>query len=729
MSPSKCDPKLERIARYVVLGLTLWMLGIGLWEIAAPFGAGHAAVLPARGIIADNMVKYGIGFPVRHYAAAEPTVEAAYAHHPFGTYYLFALMRLLFGRHEWAIRLVPVLVGTAMPALLFATVRRLLGPIAGVAAALGWCVLPITLAFAQFPSFEMFSLCGMLLVTLAALRYQEDMSRKRLVHLLVAVFLALNTDWTAYLFCGVLMLLAGAVVAFGPVIAAERLSLRRFLQTFFAVGALLAATLLWYVISFHQVGLLQDWLGSAQLRARGAEQPLMSVLAHRRYWIEVMFTKPGILVGLFGAVTFAVRFALRRSFSDVYPLLLLLTACVHYVYFKNGADVHVYWPLPFAAQFCFGLGALATSLEWAVPRVAARRGLTLIPVAVTGVASGLCLACALLVLPDGLRALNYARHTGLRLNDDGQLNLQDLDKNLALSTFKAEIPAGQLVTLRESMFPNWSQDWALQRPTFSQPGLGFGIAARSPYVLFDARFAAATSMLWAIQSRTRVIGPYWFVNTEQRADEFVAYGFEERAPTLLEHLFVQAHDPIRRVIEDPFRTWELRHHLNIKPNPAPPNVDPKTRPVVAHNLLVAQGEGEAATRVRAELLATLDQRSARDYSGGLRLIGHRVREGIVPRVEVFFLAAGSVGPDAFFDVRSRVLEAPTASFVVKDDKTKKYGVGFEIHPSLWKSGHLYVSTVEVRGRPGLERFFGVWSGSQRPRPTAGDEEVPLFERR
>lgn len=728
MLPSNYDAKLERIARYVVLGLSLWMLGIGLWEIAAPFGAGHAAVLPARGIIADNMLKYGIGFPVRHYAAAEPSVEVAYAHHPFGTYYLFALMRFLFGRHEWTIRFVPVLVSTAMPALLFATVKRLLSPIAGVAAALGWCVLPITLAFAQFPSFEMFSLCGMLLVTLAALRYREDMSRKRLVHLLVAVFLALNTDWTAYLFCGILLLLAGAVVAFGPVAPAERLSLRRFLQTFYAVGALISATLLWYVISFHQIGLLQDWLGSAQLRARGAEQPLMSVLVQRRYWIEVMFTKPGILVGLFGAVTFVVRLALRRSFADIYPLLLLLTATVHYVYFKNGADVHLYWPLPFAAQFCFGLGALVTSFEWLVPRVAARRGFTLTPASITSVAWGLCLVCALLVLPDGMRALNYARHTGLRLNDDGQLNLQDLDKNLALSRFKAEIPAGQLVTLRESMFPNWSQDWALERPTFNQRGLGFGIAARSPYVLFDARFAPATSTLWAIQSRTRVIGPYWLVSTEQRADDFVVYGFEERAPTLWQRLFVQAHDPIRRVIEDPFRTWELRHHLNIEPNPPPAWVDPQAQPAVVHNVLVAKGDVEAAARVRAELVATLDQRSARDYVGGLRLIGHRVRAGVVPRVEVFFLAGGSVGPDAFFDVRSRVVEAPSFSFVVKDDKIKKYGVGFEIHPSIWKSGYLYVSTLEVRGRPGLERFYGVWSGSQRPRPSTGSEEIPLFER-
>jgi hypothetical protein len=95
---------------------------------------------------------------------------------------------------------------------------------------------------------------------------------------------------------------------------------------------------------------------------------------------------------------------------------------------------------------------------------------------------------------------------------------------------------------------------------------------------------------------------------------------------------------------------------------------------------------------------------------------------------VYFRAAHSLGPDAFFDVRSVVDAAPWLSFVVKDDKVKRYGVGFEIHPSLWQANMIYVSVVEVRQRPGHERFYAVWAGSQRPIPTEGVEEIPLFER-
>jgi len=66
--------------------------------------------------------------------------------------------------------------------------------------------------------------------------------------------------------------------------------------------AVFGATLLIYVASFRQAGLLKDWLDSAEIRARGNELPFSEILRHRRYWVEVMFTKPGILVGLLGAL-------------------------------------------------------------------------------------------------------------------------------------------------------------------------------------------------------------------------------------------------------------------------------------------------------------------------------------------------------------------------------------------------------------------------------------------
>lgn len=727
MTVSNDSQHLERLSRYVVITATLWMLAVGLWEIAAPFGAGHAAVLPARGIMADNMVKHGILFPLRQYTSDTPSTALAYAHHPFGTYYLFTAVRLIFGRHEWAIRLVPVVVSTAMPGLLYLVGRRLFGAVGGAVSALGWAVLPITLAFAQFPSFEMFSLAAMLLVIWAALRFEEYMSRWRLIALLAAVAIALQTDWTAYLFVTILIGVATVTVAFGATSDSLSFNYRRFLQGLVLVTSVVTVTLFVYVLSFRQAGLLNDWFGSAEVRAKGNDLPLRAVLLHRRYWIEVMFTKPGVVFGILGAVAMFVRLVVSRRLADSYPLLLLLTAAVHYVHFKGGADVHIYWPLPFSAQFCFALGVLASSVVALGRWLARRLGSALSDHAMSYVALGMSSVIALLLLPDGIRALDYSRNSGCRLNDDGQLNLQDLDKNSALEFFKQKIPEGQLVTLQSSMFPNWSQDWALERPTSPQAGIGLSMRATPRHDLLDVRFAIPTAMTWAAQSKTTVVGPFWLVDPEARAGELRVYGFEETQPSWLQRLFVQSHDPIRRIVEDPYRTWEYRHHLLLKPNPEPEGLERKDQRRVLHNVLVAKGDVDGARRVREELESNLETRSARGFKGGLKLLGHRFVPGIVPRLEIYFLAAGSVGPDAFFDVRSRVLRAPRFSFVVKDDKVKRYGVGFEIHPSLWKAGMIYVSSVELRGRPGVERFFALWTGSQRPRPSEGIEEIPLLD--
>jgi len=417
-----------------------------------------------------------------------------------------------------------------------------------------------------------------------------------------------------------------------------------------------------------------------------------------------------------------------RRFKEFYPLVLLGVATVHYVHFKAGADVHIYWPLPFAAQFCFGLALATLSAEWLVRRIAETRAAKSTASARSFMALGVSALLGLLVFPDGLRALNYSRDSGCRLNDDGQLNLQDLDKNLALVAMKAKVPLQSPVILQASMSPNWSQDWALERPTTLQSALGVAFHASPRFHALDMRFASPTSAIWAIQAKTMVVGPFWLVDVDARSEELRVSGFEERNPSWLERYFVQSHDPIRRIVEDPLRTWEYRQHLALQPNPVPGGLEGKSDMRLLHNVRVAEGSLPAANELRAALEATLDRRSARNYEGGLNLLGHRLVDGLVPKVEVYFRAAHSLGPDAFFDVRSVVDAAPWLSFVVKDDKVKRYGVGFEIHPSLWQANMIYVSVVEVRQRPGHERFYAVWAGSQRPIPTEGVEEIPLFER-
>jgi hypothetical protein len=435
-----------------------------------------------------------------------------------------------------------------------------------------------------------------------------------------------------------------------------------------------------------------------------------------------MFTQVGLGVGLAGALAMLVRLLWLRRSAELWPLLLLAVATFHYVHFKNGADVHIYWPLPFAAQFCLSLGVIAVSLQALLarsrrasePRRASQRCLY--------GAFGVTLVIALLVLPDGLRALDYARDTGCRLNDDGQLNLQDYDKNLALASFKDKIPPKQRVILTSSLFPNWSEDYALERATSVRS------AVNSGYSLFDLRFAPATILTWASGMYHQVVGPYLLINSLAQGGATTVRGFREERPNWLERYFVQAHDPEYTLVTEPYLTWELREHLAIRPNPIPAGLEAPEHRVTAHNVAVAQKDDARASALLSTIEQSLDRSSARRYAGGLRLLGHRLLAQTPPRLEVYFLAARAVAPESFFDVRSRVLAPPRFSFVVADDKEKKYGTGFALNPSLWKPGMLYVSRVEVRERPGRERFYGFWIGRGHPVVEGGTDLVPFFER-
>lgn len=713
---------------YGLLALsTLWLLAVGLWEIAAPFGAGHVAVLPARAIMADNMVQHGILYPVRAYSLSVPAVSDTYAHHPWGTYYLFALVRLLFGRHEWAIRLVPVCLSVAMPSLLFFVAKRLWGQLAGAVAALGWAVLPIALAFAQFPSFEMFALAGCLGVTWMGLRYREKPTRGRLVALLGVTLLAANTDWIASLYVLLAAVTALLLCVFWPRADEQVRELRRLLQGLISCTLVVIGTLLFYVVLLRQLGLLEDLLSSSENRARGNELPFTEVFAQRRYWLEIMFTQVGLLVGALGALLMFARLLWLRRSEELWPLVLLAVSTFHYVHFKNGADVHIYWPLPFAAQFCLSLGVIAVSVESLLSRWRKAGAPLLRPQRRLYWSLGATGLLALLVFPDGLRALDYARDTGCRLNDDGQLNLQDYDKNLALGHFKAQIPKHQWVALNSSLFPNWSQDYALERAT-NLRGPGGRSAPSSGYTVFDLRYASPTVLTWARGMYHQAVGPYLLVNSLAEAGTTTALGFREQRPNWLKRYFVQAHDPEYSIVADPYLTWELREHQGVKVNPIPPGLDQPEHRVVAHNVAVSQKDEARRAKLLASIEQGLDRSSAHRYPNGLRLLGHRLIPGTPPRLEVYFLAAGPLAPDSFFAVRSRVVAPPRFSFVVADDKEKQYGTGFVLNPSLWKPGMLYVSRMEVRERPGFEHFDGRWMGKTYSSEPGWADVVPLFER-
>ena len=90
-------------------------------------------------------------------------------------------------------------------------------------------------------------------------------------------------------------------------------------------------------------------------------------------------------------------------------------------------------------------------------------------------------------------------------------------------------------------------------------------------------------------------------------------------------------------------------------------------------------------------------------------------DGVLNRLELYFLAPGPLEANLTYSIWSVVKERASMSLVIPDDTTKSQSLKFTIPPALWKAGMLYVSTSEIRKRPGLEVFEGAWTNAQGTR--------------
>lgn len=724
--------RLDQWARWIAVVAAGWLLLAGTWEIAGPVSAGHFAVTASRGIIADNMLSWGILAPVRQYTSLPPDPSQYYAHHPWGTFWLITGLTKVFGRHEAVVRLMPVLMTSASALLLFGVGRALYGAVSGALAAISYGVLPIVLAFAQFPGFEGPTVFGCLLGSWGYVHMVQNWSWRWMAVSVLGFGWSFQADWIGFVFAAFVL---GAVLVghwalperwYGPV------HTRRLAQWWALTAIAATATLALYWLYFERAGLLDDLVRSAQARTAGGERTLLQMLAARRYWIEVMFTPLALVIGVLAVPVFLGRLVLGRSALEILPLGMLVMASLHYVLFPNGADVHIYWPLPFAPYCALSVAVLARSLgdgaDWVLRRRNAPGAARHAPTA----AACLFLLISLAMLPDGLTAFDYSRMTGGRLNDDGHLNLQDLDKATALAWFKRRMPSRQLVRLHTSMGSSWAYEWTLRRPTRPIHVVpGRSARHRAQYFVADSRFMLPEDLMaLATEHRVTAVGPFWFVDTARAAAAIEAYRFEEREPTCFERCAIQAHDPIRTVREDPLSTWELRYHYAAPPGPIPTQNPRDVEDLrIAHNLAVSQGQTGHAVRLHAKLLSSLDRSPATEYDDGTKLVGVRYVRGVAPKLNVYFAARGPLYYDASYHVRSKIEARKAWSLVGTDDKEKKIGPGFSVPPALWKKGFVYVWTSEIRHRPGRERFCGFWDSHDSgpfPQPVGGPSRTTLL---
>jgi 4-amino-4-deoxy-L-arabinose transferase-like glycosyltransferase len=722
------DPLEERIARRVALGATVWFALVACWELFGPILAGHYAAAGGMGIIADNMLRWKIAGPVWDYTLTRPTPAMYYCHHPWGTFWTTALLMKVFGRHDFVCRLPAVLLSAATPPLLYGIGRAVWRPVAGAAAAVAFVVLPITLAFANFNALEVPVIAWSLLGMWGFVRLTQTGRLRHLGAALAGTLLALNADWPAFV-------LAGAMLGFGlvrgflaPGVFGRLAHPRRYMQWWALAAAGSVLTFAMYVVVFKADGKLDDLMGAYAMRSSGSPsvqdpaaaasffRDLQRVLDSRRYWIELSFSPIGIALGKAALVLVLVRLAVLRREHDVLPLGVLLMAGVQYVVFKQGADIHVFWPQYFGAYFALAMGAIVATLApllARVPQLGAARGPVL--------ALGLGLVPLAAIARDGLPALVYARESGGRFNEKGLLIHSDGAKTAFLHFIEPSLLPRAPVEMHEGMKVTWAQTWAL-------PGRVVAGSRNVPTRGKNAVFLADTRFLLSdLQGQiakdfaVTAVGPFWKVASDAPAAPIEAYSFREREPAWWEWYLVSGTEPHRDIVPDPFLTWELRTHFGQPaevPTEAPVTFDQKR---IAHNIALSLGDTAKAAALFAEIERELTPVHAA-FDDGTEIVGTTFHEGARSLLTILLRAGGPTTGDVQLAVKSKVTQKAAWSTTMADPTDRDVTPPLALAPQRWKKGFLYADPVAIRKRPGTEVFRAVWwsrGGAPAPRRVGG----------
>jgi hypothetical protein len=700
-----------------VVGLALGAAAVliafidGVTGINARFAGGHFASSAGIGVSAHNMWRLKTLLPVLGYIENTPSASNYYMHHPLGVFWTVAALGKVLGFSNWVLRLPPLIYVTATPYFLYRIGRELWGPIEGGLSALAFVALPITLAYTSYHDLEQPVMFGCVVASWAYLRLVRTWKDRYAVISALGFFFALNHDWQAYIW-GVFFL--GWLFVRGFLLPERALGAvrARAFGRYWALMCVAAGLALGIeIVALNESGQLSDLLGSFFARSSGSGTPLELVLAGRRYRIELMFTGLGIFLGKLAVPVIVARFLLKRDELELLPIPLLLSALVQYLGFKQGADVHIFWPHPFATYFGLAVGALAASVretaEWTCRRYpfrvpgAARRLAPWLGLVLVGLPIGL-------VLKDGLFLSRLSSETGGRFAE-ANLDLY-VDEAQALRWFRQRVPEKSGVAYHDSILASYALQWEARPGPFwaRQPVAAPPAQARTLFLdsrgtsLGDLRVAAGKYHVYAVES-------FWLVDLKEPPAPLSGYRFDEHEPSLLEGLSLGRVEPVRTVVEDPWVTWEWRTLLGQpaqEPTAAPSTAEQLR---VAHNVAVARGDAAAVSRWQAALSARLNWQVHASWDNGTELLG-AIRHTGAQRGFTFYFRAGTFKTDARFSVFAKVVSPPRFSTLPMDPAELDLTTNPIWPTTLWKPGGIYSVKVVFRKRPGTERLTASWSG-------------------
>jgi hypothetical protein len=731
-------PLSDRIALGVVVVATAWFACSALWGMFGLPGAGHLGSGTIASIASSEAIlRWKVPWPSWDWYAATPPAPSSYAcHHPYGVFYLPLPLLWALGHHDYVLALPGAILSVLSPPLLYGIAKERWGAPAGAVAAASYVVLPIVVGYSAFWGLEPVCISGALLLFWGHSRHLTTGKRRYLAVSLAGVLLTCSGDWIGYVIVAVPLawgLLRGFLL---PARLTPRFHASPYARWWALSVVIAVATLMLWVALFAKVDHLQDWLSAGTTRSAGHDAPLGAVLHNRANWVDFSFTPLAIFLGKVAAPVCLLRFLVARRDEELYAPALLAGAVGQYVVFKEGADVHFFWPLYFAPYYALALaqlahavarigGAIASRLR----RIGATRGRAIVAWAclVLGLAPTLAMA------RDGARALVVLRRTGGRYDNHGFLMRSDIDVVAVVE--QVIVPGktpGMVLDVDPGMGWYWHMDWAYAGKTEERehPLAGSRDVARHP--LWVARASGLSSeeqKAIAHDTHVRVFGDVWIVDQREPAAPLDAYSMNEREPGLVDWLLRGGTQRVRRAgaTPDPWVTWEWRTQLGQEvqpPTTAPATLDQMR---IAHNVAVALGDGAGAARWLDRIGAQLDRGAATHLDPGLTLVGTKVYGGAEPRLQSWFLVEELPGGDSTFEVRSVVEARAPFSLIPADTTARPMAFPGPLPTKLWKVGFLYVTEVALDHRIGRERYLGRWKSSQgwAPQRTDGADETTL----
>jgi len=710
-------PVETRVGRAVAAAAVTWMFVVALRGINTPFGDGHFASSAAMAVAGDNMWRYGIVYPLHYYIDNFPAGANYYMHHPLGVFWVAALFVKLFGYHDWAVRLPAVLHSTLTTFFLYRLGRSIWGPLEGAIAALAFAALPITLGFSNFHALEGPVICGLVVASWGYARFTQTWLTRYAVAGLIGFAWAVNHDFVGYLWGAPFLAWLFTRVFLLPQRWFGAVDVRAMGRYWGLMVAVALASVVLYAGLLLGSGKLAELLRMYSVRSSGNTTPLAAVLEKRDVWITLMFSGLAIAMGKLALPVVLGRFAVRRDDRELLPLWLFIAAAVQYVHFKQGADVHIFWPQHFAPYFALGAGALAATARAALVRATPRwttwtrgrapwlpRGLAHRE---SFVAAGVVALPLLFVLRDGASVVRLGIESSGRFVSTHIKS--DIDRVVATRWWVPRLTSTERIGFHPGIQPvHWGLNWEL-RPHMlqhSQPLGNHGTVPRA-YAM-DSRFATAEELKSAVtQFHVDAVGWFWFMDRAAPPAPLTGYAFEEREPGIFAAHFNGGTEPERTVRPDPWVTWEWRTLMGQGADT--PTTVPVTREQlrIQHNIAVTGGDAAAAARWLSALTSQFNLRQTARFDDGTELLGGVRGRGAAHVVTLYFRAGpGGVKGRNKFAVFSKVVRGPRLSTLPKDPETIELAEPPGIPTDLWRPGQLYEVSFSYRKRPGTERMFG-----------------------